>query len=54
MEADLQAMTASHRSLSSELGTALMSHLNEEDQNEVILRILLFNMYVNGQLGTII
>lgn len=35
MEADLQAMTASHRSLSSELGTALMSHLNEEDQNEV-------------------
>lgn len=35
METDLQAMKASQRSLSGELGTELMAHLSGEDQNEV-------------------
>ena len=35
MEGDLQAMRSSPRSLSSELGTELMAHLSNEDQNEV-------------------
>ncbi|CAB4032980.1 structural maintenance of chromosomes 3 [Paramuricea clavata] len=35
MQADLEAMTSSQRSLSSELGTELMARLSEEDQNEV-------------------
>lgn len=35
MEGDLQAMTSSQRSLSSELGTELMARLSKEDQSEV-------------------
>jgi hypothetical protein len=39
MQADLEAMTSSQRSLSSELGTELMARLSEEDQNEVRIKL---------------